>query len=217
MKIVGESIEGGSSSVTTNEFNTILKNNNITIDDFTKLRLKDVSSLTDNEIALLKSIRESITMPDSTTTLQKVIPTGDIDKYLDGTYTQVGGFVTKADDVAQLSSYDDIYNSLRLDYPNTAYNMVSDESLAVIRYTTDDVSQIKIPFSAEFGGTTTGAPPFTGNGFTKALNGQVIPEFQCTTYLEINDGAQLFEISKDGTETLKGIYSELQGKFVEVK
>lgn len=197
--------------------NIVLKNNNLSFDDFTKLRLKDVSSLSENEIEVLKSVRKSFSMPDSTTTLQKVIPAGDINKYLDGTYTQVGGFVTKADDAVHLSSYDDIYDSLRLDYPNTAYNMASDESLAVIRYTTDDVSQIKIPFSSQFGGTTTGAPPFTGNGFTKALNGQTIPEFQCTTYLDLNDGAKLFEISKDGTETLRGIYSELQGKFIEVK
>lgn len=135
---------------------------------------------------------------------------------MDGTYTQVGGFVTRADDVMQLNTYDEVYNSLRLDYPNTAYNPIADDSLAVIRYKTSEVSKIEIPYSLEMGGTTTGAPPFTGNGFTKAINGQIIPEYRCSGYLEIEDGAQLIEISKDGTETLKAVYSGLQGKFVSV-
>lgn len=60
----------------------------------------------------LKRIRESVPMPDENTLMQKVIPARDIEKYLDGTYTKVGGYVTKAEDVAQLATYEDFYESL---------------------------------------------------------------------------------------------------------
>ncbi len=108
-------------------------------------------------------------MPNKDTVMQKVIPSSDINKYLDGTYTQVGGYVTKADDVTGLATYDDIYNSLRLDYPNSAFKPSVDDSIGVIRYTTDESSKISIPYGKEMGGTEVASQPFTGNGFTKAF------------------------------------------------
>lgn len=124
---------------------------------------------------------------------------------MNGTYTEVGGYVTRAEDVAQLKTYEDIYYSLRLDYPNTQFKPDVDDSIGVIRYTTDEVSEISIPYGVEMGGTEVAAQPFTGNGFTKSTNGQIVPEFKCDSYLEVADGAQLYEVSRDGTETLKAI------------
>lgn len=195
----------------------VLKEQGLTLEEFNRLRLLEISSLSDEEKVMLKAIRESVPMPDVNTLMQKVIPASDIDKYLNGTYTQVGGFVTRVEDVTQLGNYDDIYNGLRLDYPGSVYNPMVDDSVGVIRYTTDEASKISIPYGPEIGGTEIGQPLFTGNGFTKATNGQIIPEFKCNSYLEITDGAQLIEISKDGTETLRAVYSELQGKFIPVK
>lgn len=199
------------------DLDIILKKQGISLDEFNELRLKDVSVLTKEERNILKRIRESIAMPDENTLIQKVITVSDMEKYLDGSYTQVGGFVTRAEDVTQLGSYDDIYNSLRLDYPDTAYHIVTDDSLAVIKYKTSEVSKIEIPYSTEMGGTTTVAPPFTGNGFTKATNGQIIPEYKCNGYLEIEDGAQLIEMGKDVIETLKAVYNKIDERFVPVK
>lgn len=67
------------------------------------------------------------------------------------------------------------------------------------------------------GGVVTEEAPFTGNGFTKATNGEIIPEFKCDGYLDVMDGAQLIEIRKDGTEVPKAVYSETKGMFVPVK
>ena len=64
----------------------------------------------------------------------------------------------------------------------TTYNPLADNSVGVIRYTTNEVSKVSIPYSKEMGGTITEAPPFTGNGFTKATNGEIIPEFKCDGY-----------------------------------
>lgn len=205
------------SSFANKNLGEVLKQQGLTLEEFNKLRLTDVSQLTNDEKALLKMIRESIPMPDSNTLMQKVIPASDVQKYLDGTYTQIGGFVTRAEDVTQLKTYDDIYNSLRLDYPDTAYDIVSDDTLAVIRYNTNETSKIQIPYSSEMGGVTTGADPFTGNGFTKATNGQIIPEYKMSDFARIEDGAQLIEIGKDGKETLKAIYDVDFGRFVPIE
>ena len=66
-------------------------------------------------------------------------------------------------------------------------------------------------------GTITDSSPFTGNGFTKTMNGEIIPEFKCNGYLDIDDGAQLIEISKDGTETLRAVYSIVDKMFIPVE
>ena len=195
---------------------SVIKSRKLTLEDFNVLKLKDVSDLSNSERILLKDIREQVPMPDSNTLLQKVIPIGDMEKYMDGTYTQVGGFMTRVDDVAQLKGYDNIYDSLRLDYPDSAYKPDVNDSLAVIRYNTNETPKIEVPYSIEFGGTASGAPPFTGNGFTKATNGQIIPEFKSNGFLKINDGAQLIEINKEGFEILRAVYDEDFGSFIAV-
>ena len=189
----------------------------MTLDEFNDLRLRDISTLSNEEKAMLKMIRESVPMPDTNTMMQKVIPASDIEKYLDGTYTQVGGYVTRLEDVSHLSTCGEIYDSLRLDYPGSVYSLIDDNSIGVIRYMTDDVANITIPYGTEMGGTIIDAPPFTGNGFKKATNGEIIPEFRCSEYLDVMDGAQLIEISKDGTETLKAVYSQTKGRFIAIE
>lgn len=214
--------QGGSETITGNSYfastiDKILAKQGLTVEEFNSLRLRDVSTLSDAEKATLKTIRESVPKPDADTLMQKVIPSSDIAKYMDGTYTQVRGYVTKAEDVSQLSTYDEIYDSLRLDYPNTAYKPVTDDSLGIIRYNTSEVSKIEISYGTEMGGKVTEESPFTGNGFTKATNGQIIPEYKCDGYLEVEDGAELIEISKDGTETLKAVYSKIDKMFIPVE
>lgn len=213
---VAEMAGKGLQSSFVNDIEELLVKEGVSLDEFNKLRIQDVSTLTDAEKAVLKSVRESVPMPDADTLMQKVIPASDIEKYLDGTYTQVGGYVTRAEDVVQLSTYEEIYNSLRLDYPGSVYQPLADDSLGVIRYTTDQAPKISIPYGPEMGGTVTEVSPFTGNGFTKATNGQIIPEFKCDDFLKIKNGAQLIEIQKDGTEILRAVYDIDFGKFVSV-
>lgn len=50
---------------------------------------------------------------------------------------------------------------------------MTDEAIGVTRYITDEASKISIPYGAKMGGTITDASPFTGNGFTKAINGEI--------------------------------------------
>ncbi|WP_448902985.1 hypothetical protein [Eubacterium sp.] len=210
-------VEGGIEKPFASEITGILKEKGITLDEFTKLRLKNINKLTESEKNILKSIRNSVPMPDENTMLQKVFYKDDIEEYMNGTYTQVGGFVTRAVDVAHLKTYDSIYDSLRLDYKNSDFKPLTDESLGLIRFKTDEVEKIFIPYGPEMGGTVTEDWPFTGNGFTKAENGEIIPEFRLKKYLDIMDGAKLFEIKRDGTEILKAIYSEEDNRFIPVE
>ncbi|MRX74242.1 hypothetical protein GJU40_19145 [Bacillus lacus] len=186
--------------------NNIIEEHGLSINEFNALRLTEVSKLSSNQKERLKSIRNSVPTPNNKTVLQKVIPSRDIEKYMNGTYTQVGGYVTRADDVLQLKTYKDIYQSLRLDYPESVYNPLSNDTIGIIRYTTNEVSEITIPYGKSMGGTIEDAPPFTGNGFTKAENGQIIPEYKTNKFIEVSDGAQLIEI-RDGKEILRAVYN----------
>ena len=149
--------------------------------------------------------------------MQKVIPAGDIEKYMNGQYTQVGGFVTREVDVAHLQTYDEIYDALRLDYPGSEYHPLTDESLGIIRYKTEEASQLSIPYGPEMGGAVTGDAPFTGNGFTRAVDGgAIIPEYHSVDFLPLSEGAKLLEIRKDGRVTLRAVYSDSAKKFLPV-
>jgi hypothetical protein len=185
----------------------------LTKSQFDSLRLKPTNSLLENEKEILRSIRNGITSPDNTTIMQKVIPKGDISKYIDGIYTTIGGYITRAQDVKQLDNYMDIFDSLRLDYPGTVFKTNEDEFLGVIRFQTPEASKIEIPYGKDFGGNITDADPFTGNGFTKATNGQSIPEYKCNAFLDILNGAELYKVTKDGEEILFAIYDKRLGNF----
>ena len=65
------------------------------------------------------------------------------------------------------------------------------------------------------GAVSSMTPPFTGNGFTSATNGQIIPEFY-SDGVSLNNGAQMLEITSDGKEILKAVYNEDLKKFVSV-
>ena len=196
---------------------SIIEKRGLSTESFNQLRSKSSSLLTDAEKTSIKAIRDSIPMPTEDTLMQKVIPKGDIQKYLDGSYSpQVKGYVTRAQDAKQLIDYDDIYNSLRLDYKHTAFNLMEDESLGVIKFKTSNASSAKIPYSPEMGGNVVDGPPFTGNGFTAATNGQAIPEFKFNNYISLQDGAELYEVTKSGQEILRGLYIKDAGEFIPV-
>ncbi|WP_143186166.1 hypothetical protein [Paenibacillus sp. P3E] len=66
------------------------------------------------------------------------------------------------------------------------------------------------------GGIVSEPQPFTGNGFTKATNDQSIPEYKYDGYLSLFDGAELYEVSKEGSEVLLATYDVILGQFIKV-
>lgn len=132
---------------------------------------------------------------------------------------KIGGCITTVDDASGLKSPKGFYEGLRLDYDGTPFSL-SDGSATIIRFTSNETSNIKIPFGEGMPEPTGGkvssmAPPFTGNGFTSATNGQIIPEFY-SDGLIINNGAQMIEITSEGKEIVKAVYNEDLKRLVKV-
>jgi hypothetical protein len=172
----------------------------------------------------MKAIREAVPMPTETTLLEKTIPKAEIQKYVDGKYTKVLGFVNRAQDTQGVRDFSDLYNSMRLDYPPKSMSELprfnlSDDSAGLIRFKTADSQNIEVPYSNGMGGSVKAEYPFTGNGFTASVNGHVVPEFKIGSQngVLMENGAELYEISKGGFEKLVAIYSEPDKKFIPIK
>ncbi len=185
----------------------------ITESDFKLIQQKPFDNMTAVEKSRINKIRSTIPVLDPCTVLQKVLPKSDIEKYLSGEYTQIGGFLTTAKDAKHLVTFADIYYGMRLDYPGTNF-ILSDGSCGVIRYKCSNAYAIIIPKCPANGGTETSAPPFTGHGFTSGSNGRLgVPEWK-SGYFTPDDGAELWEVFADGSEVLRARFYISQNKFI---
>ncbi len=197
-------------------YRNLLNKYNITQTELHVLVMSNVNNLTDVEKVLLKSLRDAVPAPTPNTILQKVISVSDIDNYLRVTdpYTTIGGFITKAEDVKHLSNTSDIFDGLRLDYPGTKFT--KDVDYAVIRYKTDEVTKLEIPYSNTISevpnAKTSISYPLTGNGFTSARDGSLIPEYEASSFMKPRDGAELYKVV-NGNEKLIGVYDDTLGRF----
>ena len=201
-------------------------NNAIDVPEFNSMRMKSASELADEQRKIMMKIREQVPAPNSDTTLQKVIDGGKIDNYIkdDDPWNTVGGFITKAQDTKELNKLQEVYDGLALGYENTPFNVGVDKDYGVIRFKTDAVDKIDIPYGpamqrvgakAPAGGFDTSPDPFTGHGFTKDMNDNIIPEYTMQ-YLKPNEGAELYRVnSETGIEELIAKY--VDGKFVKIK
>ncbi|MBT2701334.1 hypothetical protein J7E79_29195 [Bacillus sp. ISL-40] len=193
-----------------------LEKHSITLDFFNELRLKPQLELTDDEVAILRKIRDAVPPITKATLLQKTLPIKDISKYLSGEYTEIGGYVAKVEDVADVRMYDDVVETSRLDYTirdGSRPFPEGENSYAMIRFKTSHIDDIDIPYGERFGGSDNDGPPCTQNGFTGAGNGRVLPEWKFNSYYKPQNGAELFEVI-NGEENLVAIYRN--GRFISV-
>ncbi len=163
----------------------VLKRVGLTKKEFNELKLKDVKTLTSHEVEVMKAIRDSVSPITKDTLLQKMIPAKDIEKYVDGSYTAVGGYVAKAEDVHDITSYKDFVESLRLDYTDGSGKRQFPEEgsvYGVIKFKSQAVSHVDIPYGTVFGGKTTDGPPCTLNGFQGLETGKL---FQSSSLITI--------------------------------
>ena len=49
------------------------------------------------------------------------------------------------------------------------------------------------------------------------MNDNVIPEYKCNSFLDVYDGAELYQVDKNGIEILIAVFNEIDGKFVPIK
>lgn len=193
----------------------VLSDNGLTLQKFDELKLTKADSLIETDIKTMKNIRDIVPVPTSETLIQKVIPESDVFKYLNGEYTTGGGYVAKMGDVKDINKYDDVVESLRLDYTVDGYRPFPDggDSYHVIRFKTDDLSIKNIPYSNEFGGTTFATEPFTGNGFTASRNGTIVPEWK-PSYVKPSYG-EIYKITDGSKPELIGVFDAHSEKFIK--
>jgi len=192
---------------------SLLTKEGLSMDDFHYMMQKSSNALTDVEKAKMARIRGAMPKPDANTIMQKVIPKSDINNYLSGNYTQIGGYMTRASDAKHLKTYDDIYNGLRLDYEGTAF-FIEDGSCGVIRFKSPGTNNAILPTGGEYAKYDY---PFTAHGFTAGKNGRLgAPEWHIESRIYPDDGAELWEVFSDGTEELKAIFDGDLQKFVPV-
>jgi hypothetical protein len=197
----------------------LVQKQGLTMDEFERWFAEPAILVPRSVIPKLQAIREAVPMPTPDTLLQKVIPYGQVEKYLSGKYRDIGGFILRAEDAVDLGDFRKTYNSLRLDYDGSQFNDVSDQFLGVIRFKTPNVDRIEIPYSKEFGGDQVNGYPFTGNGFIATGNGKIRPEFFVNQKesLEISNGAEIFIYDRFGNERLLGRYWKDKKKFMEIR
>lgn len=193
------------------------KEQDLTVEEFKILCGKAASDMTEDELLKMNAIREKQLKPTPDMLMQKVITTYDMNKYLVGDYKTPKGFISICADVKQYRTLKDYYYGLRLDYKGSIFN--SDEnSYAVIRFQATNIEKSIIPKSEINKGTYQDPYPFGGVGFTTGTSGYWgSPEWVMPEFTVLKDGAQIFEIFQDKTETLKAVYSTEKGQFVAVE
>lgn len=177
-------------------------------------------TLTLDEIHTMKIIRESIPKIDNKTIIQKTIPAGDIDAYLNNGWNTVRGYVARYDDVSKINEYLDVVESSRLDYClNDGTRPFPDDGNAYgyIKFKTKDADKISIPYGYEFGGTNIDGAPCMRNGFTGSRNGKIVPEWKVgyREELRLLEGSELHEVKND-IDKIVGIYDDDIGRFIPV-
>ncbi|GLW92216.1 WXG100 family type VII secretion target [Actinokineospora globicatena] len=102
--------------------------------------------LTPHERDLMARAMKEVEVTNGTL-MQKVIPDADVANYLNGKYTEVGGFVARHQDAGGLNTPADLINGNRLDYSGTPYD-VSQPTIHTIEFPASDASLYRTPIGA---------------------------------------------------------------------
>ena len=188
-----------------------------TVEEFNQICQLPASSMSAIQLTSMNKIRDKQLKPKADTLVQKVITEYDVNKYLDGSYQTPKGFISICADVKQYVTVKDCYYGLRLDYAGT-YFKPDDPYYGVIRFTADNSAEATVPKSPANGGAVEDPYPFGGAGFTTGTAGRMgSPEWVLPVFAQINaGGAQLLLIAEDGTETVKGVYNDYAGRFLNL-
>lgn len=192
--------------------NDLLKSEKISARDFLVWSTDSAWSLPADAQLSLRSLRKAIETPTSNTLLQKVISLDDMPTYINNTYGgTIGGFVSVAGDMKKIANMFDTYWGLRLDYSGTKFKP-DGPGYGIIRFFSPAAKVLTIPFCKELGGDQPHAWPNTGGGFTSSkLEQGGLPEYSFVGYSVPSDGAEIYEVSPEGREILRSVYTQAAG------
>jgi hypothetical protein len=144
--------------------------------------------------------------------MQKVLPPGQVTRYLDDGYDLVAGYVHDLADVTHLRTSTEIVTGLALAYPGSPFTP-DDECVWVIRWRPVVTSVFRIPWGgtdpshlAIWGdkGWVVEHPPFSGDGFA-ANPATPIPEWKVDS-TRLTSGAEMYRIDRRGDAHLAAVY-----------
>lgn len=165
----------------------------------------------------LKEIRDDLGTPRAGEPMQKVLTPDAYQKHLNGTYDdKVQGSVARLDDGSQMRTPRELHDGLRLDYGKKprAFSPDDDE-VKVMRFTAkSDADTSRFSSMGGDGSMDGTADPYSGNGFTKSTD-PVVPESTLAPGTELENGAEIWTVRKDGTQVLDAVLRD--GEWVKVK
>ncbi len=194
------------------------KEQGMTLEHFLYLENHSSYSIVEDDLKKIYEIRLKQIKPDSNTLMQKLVTKEVMEKYLNGEIKSPKGFISVCADLVHCRTIADFYYVLRMDYPHTKYNP-DDEAIGIIRFKASNLDKCFIPFNKNLGGNYESPYPFpfTGHGFTAGGNGRWgSPEWVILEPVQLLKGSAIFELRKDGTEILKGVYDEKLKRFKRV-
>ncbi|MEV8444116.1 hypothetical protein AB0425_42650 [Actinosynnema sp. NPDC051121] len=196
--------------------------------------------LTQHERELMARAQQHVTI-DRDTPMQKVIPPGDVDKYLKGDYKEVGGFVARQQDAAHLNTPAGLIQGNRLDYAGTPYRSDMDR-VNVIEFPATEPDRYKTPMGAPVAADhgaldrdpsvrhasdrmhdaarTVGLDPSTYNrsnypwpysGAGVTADPSGVPEREMSDRMKIPPGSQMVEYDRHGNRSVSHVYRAGRG------
>ena len=179
-------------------------------DEFNNLKLKNIDLLSQEQVDVIKGIRDLEPPITNNTVIRKFIPESDIEKYIgENGWKQIGGYIASDNDVAHINGYNNVRDSLRLDYKLSDGSMPypdNGNAYGYIKFKTDEVNDIGIPYGKRFGGTNTDGAPCTQNVYLGSRNGEIIPEWYANNRVKPKFGAELHKVV-NGKDNIVAIFN----------
>ena len=138
--------------------------------------------------------------------------------YLERGYDRVSGFVNRAGEVSHLTSPQALYRALGLTYSGSSFSE-NDSEVFVLRWVAHRPDLYRLPYGGQheaamraMQGWVIERPPFRGNGFAPG-DTDVVAEFKVDS-VRLPHGAQMWRLSRDGSETLRASFDADSGRWV---
>ena len=183
---------------------------------FAEKAVTPISKLSDDDLLKIRKINEVIPNPTNDTLMSKVISEETYKMYISNGIRSgtVAGCVTKAIDVANYKTYNELYEKLGLHYDGSPYKTA--DKMYIMKFTSVDTEN---NVCRNLGGTTKPErkrimdlygldenhafiqkDPFVGNGMTKTpFNEYGTIEYQVSKPCDIDIGAVIYELDRNGS------------------
>jgi SseB protein N-terminal domain len=152
------------------------------------------------------------------TVMQRTVPPSQLSFYLERGYDRVSGFVNRAGEVAHLTTPQALYRALGLLYSGSPFGE-DDAEVHVLRWVAHRPDLYRLPYGGQheaamraMQGWVIERPPFRGNGFAPG-DTDVVAEFKVDS-VRLPHGAQMWRLTRDGSETLRASFDADAGRWV---